>query len=72
MNALKGLTHPLKIQGGVIVDATGKPVIEVIRNSLQTPLTPTGRDAILVLTCQLLNEAFEYDKADMILKNAGY
>lgn len=36
MNALKGLTHPLKIQGGVIVDATGKPVIEVIRNFTDT------------------------------------
>jgi hypothetical protein len=72
MNALKGLTHPLKIKEGVIVDATGKPVIEVNRNSLETPLNPAGRDALLALTCALLNESFEYDKADILLARAGY
>lgn len=72
MNALKGLTHPLKIKEGIITDATGKPIIEVTRNSLETPLNSAGRDALLVLICMLLNESFEYDKADILLARAGY
>lgn len=72
MNALKGLTRPLKIKEGVIVDATGKAIIEVNRNSLETPLNSAGRDALLALTCALLNECFEYDKADILLARAGY
>lgn len=69
---LKGLTLPLRYEGGVIVDGAGKEVIKANRNSLETSLNPTGRDALLQLTCELLNEAFEYDKANMILKKLGY
>lgn len=69
---LKGLTLPLSYTGGVIVDAMGKTILEANRNSLETSLGPAGRDAILKLVCVLLNESFEYDKADRILKNLGY
>lgn len=72
MNTLIGLTLPLTIKEGEIVDGTGKPIIMANRNSLETPLNPAGRDAILVLTCHLLNEAFQYDNADRILTKAGY
>jgi hypothetical protein len=68
MNVLHGLTFPLSIKEGEIVDGTGKPIILANRNSLETPLNPTGRDAILIVICFLLNEAFEYDKIDQILK----
>jgi len=61
------LTLPFKYECGVIVDGSGKTIIEANRNSLTTPLGPASRDAILKLTCILLNEAFEYDKADRIL-----
>lgn len=66
---MKGLTLPFKYEGGVIVDGAGKTVIQAERNSLVTPLNPCDRDNILKLTCVLLNEAFEYDKADRILKS---
>lgn len=69
---LKGLSIPFKYEGGVIVDGAGKEVIKANRNSLETPLGPAGRDAILHLTCVLLNEAFEYDKAAQILRKLGY
>lgn len=69
---LKGLTIPFRYEGGVIVDGSGKEVIKANRNSLETPLGPAGRDAILQLVCVLLNEAFEYDKAAQILKKLGY
>lgn len=72
MNALNGLTLPLSIKEGDIVDATGKPVIMANRNSLETPLNPSGRDAILALTCKLLNDSFTYDHADRILHEFGY
>lgn len=72
MNALKGLTLPLTIKEGEIVDATGKPVLMANRNSLETPLNSSGRDAILALTCKLLNDAFTYDHADRILNELGY
>lgn len=72
MNALKGLTLPVKYQYGVITDANGKTIIKAERNRLETPLNPSGRDAILQLVCTLLNESFEYDKADKILAKAGY
>lgn len=69
---LKGLTIPFRYEGGVILDGSGKEVIKANRNSLETPLGPAGRDAILQLTCVLLNEAFEYDKASQILRKLGY
>lgn len=72
MNALNGLTLPLSIKNGDIVDATGKPVIMANRNSLETPLNTAGRDALLALTCKLLNDAFHYDHADRILTELGY
>lgn len=72
MDALKNLILPLRYESGVIVDATGKEIIKANRNSLETPLTPCGRDAILQLACILLNESFEYDKAERILSKLGY
>lgn len=69
---LKNLSLPLRYSGGVIVDGSGKTVIEANRNSLETPLSPAGRDALLMLACELLNESFEHDKADRILKKLGY
>ena len=66
---MKNLTLPFKYESGIIVDGAGKPVIESNRNSLETPLNPCDRDNILKLTVILLNEAFEYDKADRILKS---
>lgn len=69
---LKGLSLPLRYEGGVILDGAGKIIIEANRNSLETSLGPAGRDAILKLTCDLLNEAFEYDKAAVILRKLGY
>ena len=72
MNTLNGLTLPLSIKEGEIVDAKGKPVLMANRNSLETPLNPSGRDAILQLTCKLLNDAFQYDHADRILQALGY
>lgn len=71
-NSLNGLTLPLSVQSGSIVDATGKPIIHANRNSNETPLSPVGRDAIIYLACTLLNEAFQYDKADQILKQYDY
>lgn len=71
-NTLKGLTLPLRYEGGVIVDAAGKEIIKANRNSLETSLNPSGRDAILQLACILLNESFEYDKAAQIFKKLGY
>lgn len=70
--ALTGLTLPLKYQYGVIIDGAGKEVIKANRNSLETPLTPAGRDAILMLTCELLNQSFQHDQAANILKKLGY
>lgn len=72
MNTLSGLTLPLKYEGDVIVDANGKTVIKAERNSLITPLNPTGRDAILKLACELLNKSMQYDEAARILKSLGY
>lgn len=72
MNILERLTLPLKHEGGCIKDATGKIIICANRDANETPLSPGGRDAMLKLTVELLNEAFEYDKADMILKKLGY
>ena len=65
---MKNLTLPFKYQYGVIVDGSGKTVMEAERNSLETPLSPCDRDNILKLTVELLNKAFEYDEADRILK----
>lgn len=71
-NYLKGLTIPLRYEGGVIIDGAGKEIIKANRNSLETSLCPAGRDAILKLACELLNKAFEYDEADKILSKLGY
>lgn len=72
MNALKGLTLPLKVKDGNIVDATDKPVLHGNWNSLETPLSPNGRGAIVALACKLLNDSFTYDHADRILHELGY
>jgi hypothetical protein len=72
MNALQGLTLPLKVKDGSIIDATGKPVINGHWNGLETPLNTTGRQAILELACKLLNDSFTYDHADRILHELGY
>jgi hypothetical protein len=72
MNVLKGLTLPLKVKDGSIIDATGKPVINGHWNGLETPLNTTGRQAILELACKLLNDSFTYDQADKILHELGY
>lgn len=72
MNALQGLTLPLKVKDDSIVDATGKPVINGHWNGLETPLNSTGRKAILQLACKLLNDSFTYDHADRILNELGY
>lgn len=69
---LQGLTLPFKYEHGQIVDGAGKPVIKANRNSNESPVSPAGRDALLKLTVVLLNEAFEYDKADSILKKLDY
>lgn len=69
---LKGLTLPLIYEGGVINDGAGKTVLKAERNSLESPLNPAGRDAILKLACYLLNESFQYDKAHAILSKLGY
>lgn len=71
-NYLKGLSLPLRYEGGVILDGSGKEIIKANRNSLETSLNPAGRDAILQLACCLLNQAFEYDQADTILRILGY
>lgn len=70
--ALEGLTLPFQYAQGQIIDGAGKPIIKANRNSLETPLNPYGRDAILQLVCHLLNESFEYSKADLILSKLGY
>jgi hypothetical protein len=72
MNALQGLTLPLKVNDDRIVDATGKPVINGHWNGMETPLDSTGRKAILQLACKLLNDSFTYDHADRILNELGY
>lgn len=65
---MKGLILPFKYEYGHIADGAGKTIIHAERNSLITPLNPCDRDDILKLVVVLLNEAFEYDKADRILK----
>lgn len=65
---MKGLILPFKYEYGHIADGTGKVILYAERNSLVTPLNPCDRDNILKLVTVLLNEAFEYDKADRILK----
>lgn len=72
MNWLEGLTLPLKFQHGVIKDASGQTVINANRETGTTPLFPAGRDALLALTCELLNRSFEHDEATTILKKLGY
>ena len=69
---LKGLTVPLIYRGGEIQDGTGKTILKAEREAGKTPIGPAGRDALLKLTCELLNEAFEHDKASQILRNLGY
>ena len=69
---LNNLSLPLRYEHGVIVDASGKQVIKANRNSNETPLLPAGRDALLMLTCELLNEAFEHGRHQTILKKLGY
>lgn len=68
----EGLTLPLQFKNGRIIDGAGQIIIEANRNANTTPLSPAGRDAILELTVALLNEAFEHDKADRLLKKLGY
>lgn len=68
---LKGLTLPFKVEGGLIVDGAGKPVIKAERTN-ESPVMPAGRDALIQITCDLLNEAFEYDKASNLLSKHGY
>lgn len=72
MNSLQGLTLPLTVESGRIVDASGKEVLKANRESNETPLTPVGRDALIRLTCDLLNKAFEYNEASDILSKHGY
>jgi hypothetical protein len=72
MNVLQGLTLPLKVKDGAIVDGKGKLVLNGIWNSLETPLNTTGRVAILDLACKLPNDSFTYDHADRILHELGY
>lgn len=69
---LTGLSLPLRYESGVIVDGAGKEIIIANRTPGETSLMPAGRDAILQLACQLLNESFEHDKADRILTKLGY
>ncbi len=69
---LSGLHLPLRYEGGTIKDGTGKTIIKAERDGNITPLQPVGRDAILALCCVLLNEAFEYDKAQRVLSKLGY
>lgn len=69
---LQGLSLPLKYEYGVITDGAGKEIIKANRNSLETPLNPAGRDAILKLVCELLNKSFDYDEAHQILNKLGY
>lgn len=71
-NILSGLTLPLKYESGQIVDGAGKTIIKANRTSGETPLLPAGRDAILKLACELLNNSFEHCQADTILKKLGY
>jgi hypothetical protein len=66
-NILKGLILPLSIKHETIVDGADRPLLSVNFNSLQTPLSPSGRMAFLQLTCELLNDSFTHDKADRIL-----
>lgn len=72
MYILKNLTLPLSYSSGTIVDGSGQTIIKANRDSNTTPLHPYQRDAILKLVCELLNEAFQYDKADLLLKKLGY
>lgn len=72
MNYLKGLTLPFKYKSGQIYDGAGKVVIQANRDASTSPISGAGRDAILKLTVELLNEAFEHDKADRLLKKLGY
>jgi hypothetical protein len=72
MKVFEGLTLPLKVKDGNIVDALQKPVLLGNWNSLETPLNVTGRQAILEVVCYLLNESFEYDKIDKVLAKLGY
>jgi len=68
----KGLTLPISYKEGNIVDGMGKVIVTSERNSLITPLNPTGREAILQVIVVLLNDAFQYDQIDQILKKLGY
>lgn len=72
MSVLSNLILPLKYESGSIVDGSGKTIITAVRDSNETPLNPVGRDAIMHLTVELLNESFKYDQADIILKRLGY
>ncbi len=72
MSVLKGMTLPVKYDGGKIVDGSGKTIIKAEREGSETPLPPTGRDALLQVLVILINEAFEYDRVDRLLKKLGY
>jgi hypothetical protein len=72
MQVLNGLLLPLKVKDGNIIDASEKVIIQGEFNSLITPLSSTGRQAIIEVACYLLNESFQYDKIDQILNKLGY
>lgn len=72
MNILKGLILPLIYKSGAIIDGAGKIVIEANSEIGESTLYPAGRDALLRLAVELLNESFQYDKADIVLKKLGY
>lgn len=65
---LDGLSLPLRYEYGVIKDGSGRKILEANREGGQTPLSPAGRDALLKIVCELLNEGFEHDKINQLLK----
>jgi hypothetical protein len=67
-NFLEGLSLPLHYSGGVIKDGSGQTILEANRETGKTPLSPAGRDMLLKIVCELLNESFEHDQINQLIK----
>lgn len=72
MDTLKNITLPFAYSHGTIIDGSGNTIIKANRDANSTPLLPYQRDAILKVCVELLNEAFQDDKVEQILKIVGY
>jgi hypothetical protein len=64
------LTTPFKFKDGGIVDGFHNVLISADQSA--GTLLKEERDALLELVVVLLNESFQYDKADQILRKLGY